>query len=223
LISCCRCFFAPSKTSRQGFLISDEICIDTDDNEHCAESVPGFKDHWRQWLETQNRKFEENAPTCCFTTGEGADLEEFLEAKQLRWRPMKCGAGSVLLFEPRMPIRFKFIVETTRRSLAVRFIGIGEDQNLECGDSWNEISLSHVRLEGPRKLRTDKESFSFAFSLAVEVFGLGSLSDALIGRRKWDSELVRQERDHVLGCNAIAFANYYKAWKDQAKQTALSC
>jgi hypothetical protein len=48
---------------------------------------------------------------------------------------MKSGAGSTLLFEPRMPVRLKFEAEASRRSLAVCFMGVGtvgENEDLEC-------------------------------------------------------------------------------------------
>lgn len=204
--------------------ISDEICIDPDNKKHCLETVPGFKDHWDEWLKTAQRQINGGYVPIISTAAEAALLEQFLESKNLRWMPMKCGAGSTLLFESRMPVRLKFTAETSRRSLAVCFMGVGEEGILECGASGNEISLSHLRLEAPKTLLPSADGdFPSTFAPAVELFGLGHLSDALIGRRKWDSELVLRERDYVLGCNGIVFSNYYKIWKDQAKQAALEC
>lgn len=78
---------------------------------------------------------------------------------------MKCGAG---MFEPRMPVRLKFEAEASRRNLAVCFMGVGtvgENEDLEYA---------------PKTMLPSAEG---DFS---ELFGLGYLSDALIGRHKWE-------------------------------------
>jgi hypothetical protein len=70
------------------------------------------------------REMSEGNVPIISTTADASILGQFL-GKNLKWGSMKCGAGSSLLFEPRMPVRLKFEAEASRRSLAVCFMGVG--------------------------------------------------------------------------------------------------
>lgn len=56
----------------------------------------------------------------------------------------------------------------------------------------------------------------FKFGPAVELCGLGNISDALIGRRSSESALVLKERDFLLTCSGTEFNRWYGHWKKNA-------
>jgi len=195
------------RASSAKFGINDEICITSDDCRDCLETIPGFHTYWNEWSQVAHDEHQR------------VELRNFRKSKGLKWACLACPAGTLLLLDTRLPLRLRFAATTSRCSFTVGFMSIEENDELENGASWNAIALSHLNLQAPACAPQE----STPFPAAVEVFGLGYLSDALIGRRKWTSELVSEERDFVLGCSEEEFAAHYELWKKQAKAMALRC
>jgi hypothetical protein len=60
----------------------------------------------------------------------------------------------------------------------------------------------------------------YRFLAAVELTGLGALSDALVCRRRWSSPAVTMERDTLLCGGREAFWHATNAWRERAVPAA---
>ncbi|KAE9362577.1 hypothetical protein N431DRAFT_299223, partial [Stipitochalara longipes BDJ] len=63
----------------------------------------------------------------------------------------------------------------------------------------------------------------FPFPAAVEVTGLGNISDALVGRLSWDSPVVQEEAKFWLTGNWQAVNNLYTNFKTRTITTLNKC
>ncbi|PMD37130.1 hypothetical protein L207DRAFT_433023 [Hyaloscypha variabilis F] len=63
----------------------------------------------------------------------------------------------------------------------------------------------------------------FPFPGAVEVTGLGNISDALVGRLAWDSLVVQEEAKFWLIANWQEVNNSYSSFKVKALTTIKRC
>ncbi|PMD28738.1 hypothetical protein L207DRAFT_389151, partial [Hyaloscypha variabilis F] len=63
----------------------------------------------------------------------------------------------------------------------------------------------------------------FPFPGAVEVTGLGNISDALVGRLAWDSPVVQEEAKFWLTANWQEVNNSYSSFKVKALTTIKRC
>ena len=88
------------------------------------------------------------------------------------------------------------------------FLAVGRDlETLELpGEKVSSVGRCH------REMITPGHGTTSRFPAAVELTGLCALSNALIGRRTWDSPEVQEERDEILGSRARAEA-FYMQWQ----------
>ena len=107
------------------------------------------------------------------------------------------------------------------------YVGLQDDyETLEVvdGGTWSELSIAHRDLVPPVATPSGQkhrfEMPSSRFPAAVELTGLGALSDALVCRRRWSSPAVIKERDMLLCSGKEAFWHTVNAWRERAVPAA---
>ncbi|KIN05310.1 hypothetical protein OIDMADRAFT_87584, partial [Oidiodendron maius Zn] len=70
----------------------------------------------------------------------------------------------------------------------------------------------------PSGLANRYGAIPYRFPAAVELTGLGPLSDALVYRRRWDSLQVLLERDTMLGLDRASAGAFVKSWRARARE-----
>lgn len=111
--------------------------------------------------------------------------------------------------------------ETATQGLTVSpcFIAVKDDlETLEVPGlgTVEELSRAHRRLEPPGRYPSGfapkYQNLPGRFHVATELCGLGALSDALVGRRGWDSPQVLHDVAIVLG-EPQAAEQYFQNWR----------
>ena len=100
------------------------------------------------------------------------------------------------------------------------FIGIANDEETlenHMSGTWEQLSKSHRDLTEPYSTANGNYHrywyLGYQFAGSVALHGLGALSDALVGRRKWSDPSVQEERNIVLGESKEAFDKYVTTYQ----------
>src|SRR6266498_2895854 len=62
----------------------------------------------------------------------------------------------------------------------------------------------------------------YVFPSVVRINGLGALSDALLGQRKWTDPQILRERNIILGNDRAAAKGFFLKWRTTAAEVAIS-
>jgi len=108
------------------------------------------------------------------------------------------------------------------------FIGIADDEETlenHMSGTWEQLSKSHRDLTEPYSTANGNYHrywyLGYQFAGSVALHGLGALSDALVGRRKWSDPSVQEERNIVLRESKEAFDKYVTTYQKRAVQIFL--
>ena len=187
--------------------VYDEICLDGGQE---YEFLGGFTaDDLEEWSvgHQGERKNGQAVET----------LVTFVKDRGHKWNAAVPQMGDVVFMAPGKPTRLQSQTQNHYRAISASFVAIKADgESLEGGSSLGEVSTSHLRLWNVPKQDTAAPLMPFKFAPAVELCGLGYISDALVGRRSWDSSLILKERDHIMSCSSASFNKWYGQWKKKA-------
>lgn len=93
------------------------------------------------------------------------------------------------------------------------------------GGAWSQLSEAHRDMTAlratPSRLANMYGAIPYRFPAAVEITGLGAISDALVCRRRWDSVQVLRERGILLGNDMDAKLQYIRDWRSHAAEVAV--
>ena len=135
-----------------------------------------------------------------------------------------CRKGQICVSLPHLPHGAQ-PAKGTRRTILPWYIGVAADhETLDIPESgtWSELSAAHQDLvPGPSSsssLHNLFEAPPYLFLAAVQVTGLGPISDALVGRLWWNNSTVLQDLALLFGSNNNVQNNYIKIWQGEARQ-----
>ena len=213
-------------SARGSNMIQGSVSIDNETEQDCTVIIAGMHNKLREWWEhcvsrgQETSGFVHRITEQMFTRGDAQKLG-------VDWKRVPCQQGEVRVTLPHIPHGSDGPCARTRRTMLPWFVGVQEDHEaLEVidGGTWSELSVAHRDLISPKAtpsgLANRYGAIPYRFPAAVEVSGLGALSDALVCRRRWDSPAVVEERDMMLCGRVEAVEEYIRKWRERATRVA---
>lgn len=205
--------------------IQGSITVKDEDQQNCTESLLGMHHHlgtW--WKDLKDRECCKDGLIHKVTSDmwKPADEQKF----GLTWKRQICRAGDVRISLPHLPHGSTGPATMNRRTILPWFVGIREDhETLECieSGSWTELSNCHRDFTSPEKTPSGWSSAKYggrlqhAFAATVRLSDLGSASDALVGRGRWDSPNVIQELDILFSADSNLAFQHIEAWRTNVR------
>jgi hypothetical protein len=210
------------KNSRGANMIQGSVSLDDEDETNCTVILPGMQHKMSEWWD---RVVERKQETDGFVHRITDRMFTKKDAEELGvdWKKVPCSRGQARITIPQLPHGADGPSTGTRRTMLPWFVGLqGDLATLEVveGGTWEMLSKAHRDMTAPEftpsGLANRYGAIPYRFPAAVEVAGLGALSDALVCRRKWDSLAVLKDRDTLLLGNTRAFEKYIDEWRKKA-------
>jgi hypothetical protein len=216
------------QSGRGGCIIQGCLSLDYEDEHNCTVLIPGMQHKLGEWWQRVTRRGQQ-------TDGFLHRITETMfppadaEALGLDWQRIPCQRGEVKVFVPHLPHGADGTTSDVRRTMFPWYVGVQDDhETLDVieGGTWSDLALSHRDLTAPKATPSGLPNrhgiIPYRFPAAVEIAGLGALSDALVCRRRWDSPLVIQERNLILGTDFARTDAYVQEWRAQAVAVAIA-
>lgn len=145
-----------------------------------------------------------------------------------KWTDVVCNAYDVRITSPLLPHGAHGPAKTERRTMLPWFVAIQDDHEtlevLEAG-TWSQLSAAHRDLiPGPTSPSGHSNRYAtvpYAFPAAMRLQGLGAISDALVGQKKWTAPDVIAELDVLFGDDEKAASEYIANWRRRATAAAM--
>ena len=194
-------YFSPQKTGLDQ--LTSSVSLDEEDDDNCTVVVPGFHNHVRKWHKRVKHRLGQ---TLGGSTTEGTHNYRAEYAKLYGYpKPIPCSPFGVRLSLPTILHGSSERATKTRRVIYPWFTAIGDDhEQLEMPGqhSWSDVARLHRDREAPERGVSGKVAAGrppYPFPAAVKLGSVSPLSDALVGRRRWDDDEVLLERDVLFG------------------------
>lgn len=213
--------------SRGCNMIQGSVSLDNEDESNCTVILPGMQHKLGEWWERVKGRGQET-DGFVHRISEGMFTREDANVLGLDWKRVPCRRGEVRITLPHIPHGADGPSTGTRRTMLPWLVGLQDDlTTLEVveGGNWEMLSSAHRDMVSPAAtpsgLANRYGAIPYKFPAAVEVTGLGALSDALVCRRRWDSALVLRDRDTLLRGHREGADMYIKAWRERAVAAAV--
>lgn len=138
----------------------------------------------------------------------------------VNWTRVPCQQGDVRITHPLIPHGSTGPATQERRTMLPWYMALTEDlKELEIKEAgtFDEVSKAHRDMTAPPSSPSGYPNhygnIPYRFPAAVLLMGLGSLSDALVGRQLWNFPTVLQERNEVLG---ERWQDHIEKWRKKA-------
>lgn len=211
-----------AKDARGANMIQGTVSIDDEYEDDCTMILPGMHNHTKEWeevLEERGLSTEALVHRIQDTMFTKEDAARF----GTQWTPQPCRSGQVRVTLPHLPHGAYGPAKRIRRTMLPWFCGLQKDlETLEVaeGGTWSDLSIAHRDLVAarlsPSGLPNRYGAIPFAFPAAVELEGLGALSDALVCRRRHDKVSVMQEKKALLLGTKEERERIISAWRQKA-------
>jgi hypothetical protein len=204
-------------------LIQGSVSLDDEEPDDCTELLLGMHKHLKQWWREVSGRLERKGKK----PKDGAVIvirPEMWDKRDIRkygidFTPQPCHQGQARVSLPHLPHGALGPAKRSRRTILPWYMGIQEDHEtldtIEAG-TWSQLSGAHRDLlPGPTSPSGLHNLFGqppYAFPAAVPVTGLGPISDALVGRIRWDNPLVLQDLELLLGPLEQPRNQYIQEW-----------
>jgi hypothetical protein len=213
-------------TGRGACQIQGTVSLDNETEDNCTVLLPGMQKKLPQWWE-KCLKRGAKPNTFVHRLTEQMYTAEDAEELGIRWTSVPCRRGEVRVTLPHIPHASHGPATGTRRTTLPWFVGLQDDlSTLEVAEAgtWSQLRDAHMGLTvgpaSPSGLANRYGAILFRFPAAVEVRGLGAVSDALVCRLPWDSPVVEKERDVWLGDDRATAYSHLLKWRKRAVATA---
>ncbi|KAK2795510.1 hypothetical protein FQN52_005277 [Onygenales sp. PD_12] len=210
-------------------MVQGSVSLTDEDHRNCTTIVPGMHHHTEAWNE---RLREKGFPDGGKVQDVGPQMltDQDLADFQSRWTTVPCRAGDARITMPHIPHGSTGPSTIERRTMLPWYVGIQDDgETLEVpeGGTWSQLSQAHRDMVGgpatPSGLSVLYGTIPYRFPAAVAVTGLGAISDALVGRLRWDDPMVRQEQSILFGTEGHGAEEYIRKWRKRALKRAEEC
>ena len=216
---------------RSANIIQGAVTLSDEDPANCTELLLGMHRQGllQQWWERveqrglSNQNVVHRIASGMWTAADEADFG-------LTWQRQVCHRGDARISRPELPYGSTGPATQVRRTVLPWFIGIGEDhEQLDTHDAgtWSAVAASHRDLipaerGTPGFTSVHRGAVPYAFPGAVHLQGLGAISDALVGRRRWTNTSVISELDVLFGADTHAAEVFIQQWRQRAAQAFLA-
>jgi hypothetical protein len=213
---------------RGGNMIQGTVSLDNETDHCCTEILEGMhtKEKLQEWYDrvkgraTKDKILDAYVNRIDDVIWNKSDKEHF----ETDFKPVPCQAGDVRVTSPLLPHGSTTTPEgAIRRTMLPWFVAIQKDhstmETLEMG-TWEDLAEAHRDLKAAPRSPSGKSnmygSIPYRHPVAVQLKIPSALSDALVGRSRWDMPDVVEERKIVLGIDTKAYAKHLKAWRKDA-------
>ncbi|KIX06422.1 uncharacterized protein Z518_04398 [Rhinocladiella mackenziei CBS 650.93] len=211
-----------AQSRRGASMIQGTVSLDNEEEDDCTIILPGMHHHIDEWArQIEDRGLSSDA----FVHRISADHfnEDDAKAFGTSWTSQPCCAGQVRITLPHLPHGALGPTKRTRRTMLPWYVGLQADmETLEVAESgtWSDLSTAHRDLIAaplsPSGLANRYDTIPFAFPAAVELNGLGAISDALVARRRHDKPAVISEKTIILKGTAEQRQQFIAVWRQKA-------
>ncbi|RDW91144.1 hypothetical protein BP5796_02309 [Coleophoma crateriformis] len=154
-----------------------------------------------------------------------AELTPRLDAQD--WQRPELDKGALLCMGSGVPVKYDFTTSAARLSLASGLLARSPDdpELLENRVPIDHITRCHREMATPDRCRFERarDHIPGRFPPAVELSGLGPISDALLGKMAWHSPAVEEQKRLLLTGSAKEVRALYKDWRSRAKAELTRC
>jgi hypothetical protein len=180
--------------------IQGSLSLDFEESGNCTEIIPTIHRRLGEWWDKVKAR---NAAKDGFVLRilEDQWTREDAEHFGVDWTDLPCPRLSVRLSHPALSHGSTGCTKV-RRTMLPWFVGIQEDHetlDMPDGGTWSQLSAAYRDLllepTSPSGLGNLYSKVPYAFPAALPLTGLGAISNALVGRIRWDSPMVRAELD----------------------------
>jgi hypothetical protein len=213
---------------RGGNMIQGSVSLDDERPDMCTEILPGF--NTREKIADWHGRVAARVPTSV--------LDSFVNRVQDKkiwsaedaahfgtdFTPMPCNAGDVRITSPLLPHGSTSMpAEGVRRTMLPWFVGIQANhstmETIEQG-TWGEIADAHRSLIAAPRSPSGKPNvyggIPYRFAASLPLILQSPLSNALVGRTRWDMPTTVKERNLVLSSDEEAYNKFLRNWRRQA-------
>lgn len=201
--------------------LQGSVSFDDEDEQNCDELLLGMNNHLESWLEDVSSRIipsDDNEQEGFSEMWTSEDVEKY----GIDWVKQVCHATDARFSLPDLPLRSKISTKARRRTVSACFVGISEGHSdidiAELG-TWEELSRSHRDFTSAEHLlenqvddAADNES-PFVFPGTLRLCGLGAVSDALVGRAKWNNTETIQGVNLLFGQDEKVAWKYIEDWR----------
>lgn len=218
---------------RGGNMIQGSVSLDNERLDMCTEILIGF--NTREKLQAWYDRVKDRVPKPV--------LDAFVSRVQDKkiWSPedaahfhtdfvpVPCKAGDVRITSPLLPHGSTTMPATgVRRTMLPWFVGIQANhstmETIEQG-TWSEIADAHRSLRAAPRSPSGKPNvyggIPYRFPATLPLILNSPLSNALVGRTRWDIPDTVEERDLVLGGDVDAYSVFLNLWRRDAAKAYL--
>ncbi|KAL2801931.1 hypothetical protein BJX63DRAFT_438336 [Aspergillus granulosus] len=206
--------------------IQGSMSLDDEDKKNCTEILPGMHQHLAEWnsrVKARGEKLNNLVNKILPAQFSAEDAAYF----KTQWIPQPCKALDVRITQPGLPHGSTGPATKVRRTILPWFVGIQSDHStldMQEGGTWEELAAAHRNMTpgpaSPSGLANHYAVVPYAFPASVMLTGLGPVSDALVGRRRWDSIEVIEELNIIFGVDREAARQHVTAWRKNAFKQA---
>jgi hypothetical protein len=215
--------------NKRGYsLIQGSVSFDDESPAECTELLLGMHHHLGDWWEDVKKR-ESIARDKKVADGQVIRITDRMwtsadRAKYgLDFKPQVARCGDVRISLPHLPHGSRGPATRVRRTILPWYMSIEADHEsldtVEAG-TWTELAAAHRNLtpgpSSPSGLHNMFGNVPYVFPAALQVTGLGPISDALVGRTRWDDPRVATEASILLGADAIGRQLLLEDWEGKA-------
>jgi hypothetical protein len=211
-----------AKTGRGSNMIQGTLSIDDEASDDCTMILPGMHKNiveWEKILESRGL----STKAMVHRIKDSMFTEEDEKKFGTKWTPQPCQSGQVRVTLPHLPHGAYGPAKNVRRTMLPWYCGLQRDlETLEVVESgtWSDLSRAHRDLVAaplsPSGLPNRYGAIPFAFPAAVELEGLGAISDAMVCRRRHDKVAVVMEKRLLLKGTDHQRETYLQQWRAKA-------
>lgn len=204
--------------------IQGSLSLTDEDESNCTIVVPGMHNHikaWRNRLKYRGGLGEGFIQKITDHTLTSKDLEDFGTA----WEKVPCEKFGVRITRPEIPHGSTGPSKSVRQTMLPWYVGILQDHQsleVEASGTHEQLSESHRHQTAPPRSPSGYANMygaiPYKFPAGVQLDGLGPISDALVGRMRWNDPEVQYEVRQLLKMDAGHIQEYLEAWRKNATQ-----
>lgn len=201
--------------------LRDFICVGGRNS--VVEYIPKIQSVCRRWVPGFNKRSGNYFDLS--KTVSGKNMKSLLETFKVEWVTKDLPPGQVFVAKPGVPMRLMGDEKAGDGSddfviFSASYTAIEEGGKLEGGGDLEDVVRSHRRMIPPSFGRyVDPDGLDcvpYKSPFAVELCNLGVISDALVGRRDWDSPVVQEELSRLISLSTEEREAYFHKWRKTA-------
>jgi hypothetical protein len=190
----------------------------------CTILVPGMHKWFDRWVPRLiSRKQDKDGEVTAINKKNLSDAE--LAEFGSRWESVPCGAGQVRVSMPHLAHGAIGPAVSTRQTMLPWYCLIRKDHvrlEIEAGGTWQDLATAHRDMvPGPSSPSGKPNAYGnipYRFPASVQLHIPGEpLSDALVGRRRWDSEEVQGYLHQFLNQPLDKTLQHMANWRKKAE------